>query len=72
MSYLKKKREELGLNKKDMADLVEIPLTTYVRIELGNLKYHKYSQLEQIADELNMTVDELIINSEEYNKESVQ
>ncbi|NML00718.1 helix-turn-helix domain-containing protein [Staphylococcus capitis] len=72
MSYLKKKREELGLNKQDMAELVEIPLTTYVRIELGNLKTQKYSQLEQIADELDMTVDELIINSEEYNKESVQ
>lgn len=69
MTYLKTKREEIGLNKKEMAELVEIPLTTYVRIELSDLRNYKYRLLEQIANELNMNVDDLVVASLEYEAE---
>lgn len=72
MTYLKMKREQLGLNKKEMAELVEITLSTYVRIELSDLRNHRYSLLEQIANELNMSVDDLVIASIEYEAENAQ
>lgn len=70
MTYLKTKREQMGLNKKEMAELVEITLSTYVRIELTDLRNHRYCLLEQIANELNMSVDDLVIASLEYEERS--
>ena len=69
MTYLKMKIEQIGLNKKEMAELVEIPLTTYVRMELSDLRNYKYRLLEQIANELNMNVDDLVVASLEYEAE---
>lgn len=70
MTYLKTKREQLGLTKSELASRAGIPLTTYYRVELYDLRSHRYGLVEQIANALDMNAYELVTASTEYAKES--
>ncbi|COE64429.1 helix-turn-helix domain-containing protein [Staphylococcus warneri] len=73
MTYIQYMRHQHHLTKKDMAEKLDMSITTYFRIEksndVGNFTFH---QLSKIAMEFNITIDELIYKSENFNKESVQ
>lgn len=72
MTYIQYMRKKLNLTKADFARKIEMPFTTYRRIELStDLSIYSFQQLSKIATELDMTVDKMIYKSENFNKESV-
>lgn len=56
---IKKLRKEKGLTQKEMADLCEIPYSTYSNYENDN-REPGIEQLEKISSVLNITLDDLI------------
>ena len=60
LNRLKEMRQKLGLSRPQMAELVDMPLNSYIKLERDYMKYNpEFNTIAHVADKLGVSIDYL-------------